>query len=68
MQRMQDQNRDRVRVNQDPDKNPNEPPATVNEPSKGPAPPITPPGPRPPAPARPAFDRGDGVNRTRRDG
>lgn len=66
MRAMQDdKNRDRVRVNTDPDKNPNQPPDTVNEPSKGPAPPITTPGPRP---ERPAFDRGDATRPSRRDG
>lgn len=69
MRAMQDdKNRDRVRVNKDADHNPNQPADTVNEPSKGPAPPITEPGPRPAAPVKPAFDRGDGVNRQRRDG
>lgn len=63
-----DKNRDRVRVNKDADHNPNQPPDTVNEPSKGPRPPITEPGPRPAAPAKPSFDRGDATRPSRRDG
>lgn len=41
------------------DRNPNKIPDTVNAP---------PPGPKPDAPARPPFDRGDGVSPVRRQG
>lgn len=50
------------------DRNPNKIPDTVNAPPPGPAQPVVKPGPKPDAPARPPFDRGDGVSPVRRQG
>lgn len=51
--------------NRDNYKNPNAVPNTADAPRPGPAPPVVK---QEPVKPRPAFDRGDGVTPTRRDG